>query len=114
MWLVLVTTPSLMQARNSVSLYCIAMGECSLQPLQYIIDTQYLFLYTSDVSADYTPVQKSTKSASCALGNGGVVGDEEMFVFQTQSASTICRAIEHRAKEISKRGQQKSTCELQK
>ncbi|CAI8021779.1 hypothetical protein GBAR_LOCUS12861 [Geodia barretti] len=69
-----------------------------------------LVLYChGDVSADYTPVQKSTKSASCAFGNGGVVGDEEMFVFQTQSASTICRAIEHRAKEISKRGQQKST-----
>ena len=65
------------------------------------------------MTTDYTPRTHSPGAGGGGrVGNGGVGGDENMFVFQTQSASTISHTIEYRSKDLSKKRQHNLTCEF--
>ena len=57
-----------------------------------------------------------TDSTQCdSRGKRTVGGDKGMFVFQTQSASTMSRTIDHRSREMAKRdGGRKSTRKCKK
>ena len=79
-----------------------------------IIFPTFLLANLSNVSTDYSPVQHMRKSSSSSsVGNGSVEREEGMFVFQTQSASSISRTIEHRARVLSRKdGQSKPTGKL--
>ena len=79
-------------------------------------------LFFSDITSSHNTHKQITDHHTQAVRNGSggggpnmisnMFGDEGMFVFQTQSASTISRTIDYRARELARTtGQRKITRE---